>query len=471
MGLMSAVGLLGCVSYEPKPLLPEVSRTAFESRRLEAPEVRRFITTHLGRELGTWPPPLWDVELLTLAAYHFHPSLEVARAQWATAQAAELTAGARPNPIVGANATYNFDAISGVTPWLGLLSATVPIETAGKRGWRLAQARHRSEVARWNLHTAAWLLRTNVRDALTQFRHQSTLTGQLELLQTLRLQQVRLLEDRLRAGAIGQSELAPARLLMEKTRLEWDLAKERQAGSKSRLAEVLGVPLRAVESLPMQLGLYSPELADTQLTILRQQALQGRADLRAALAEYEASQMALRLEVARQYPDVNLGNAFDWDQGQSRWRLFSLSAELPVLNRNEGPIAQARARREEAAARFTALQAKVMTDIDAATVLFRSSRHRSFDTAKLYAALKSQEEAATARVKAGEGDRLDLLAAHVERVGVEALHAEVTYRAELAINQLEDALQQPLDRRAGASAPPPPADVLDPAAATNPLKP
>jgi outer membrane protein TolC len=112
-----------------------------------------------------------------------------------------------------------------------------------------------------------------------------------------------------------------------------------------------------------------------------------------------------------------------------------------------------------------------MTDIDAATVLFRSSRHRSFDTAKLYAALKSQEEAATDRVKAGEGDRLDLLAAQVERVGVEALKAEVTYRAELAINQLEDALQQPLDRRAGASAPPPPADVLDPAAATNPLKP
>ena len=58
-------------------------------------------------------------------------------------------------------------------------------------------------------------------------------------------------------------------------------------------------------------------------------------------------------------------------------------------------------------------------------------------------------------MKAGAAEQTDLLNARLERLTIEALNTEVTYRAELAINQLEDALQQPLDRRAGASAPPP----------------
>ncbi len=456
---LAALALLtGCATYEPKPLTPETSASALESRRLDAPELRQFLEQQLGHELKSWPPKHpnpWTLELFTLTAYYFHPSLTLARAQWVSAQAAEVTAGGRPNPTLGMSPTYNFSAASGVTPWIPGATIDFPIETMGKRGLRLAHARQQSEAARWNLHVAAWKVRAGVRDALTNYRYLGARSGELEHRAGAQQELVKLLEERRQAGALSLSEVSPARLALEKTRLEWDLAKESYATAKARLAEAIGVPARQLEFLPLAMSLYSPQLSEAELQRMRATALQGRADLRAALAEYEAAEAALRLEVARQYPDVRLGTGYQWDQGDSKWTFLNFSTELPVLNRNQGPMAEARAKREETAARFTALQAKAMADIDAATVTFRSARARTFTTSAMFGNLREQEQAVAAQVKAGAAEQLDLVNLRLERLNVQALATEVTYRAELAINQIEDALQQPLDRRPGVSAPPP----------------
>ena len=170
---VSSLALIGCATYEPKPLEPEQSAAAFDSRRLDSPELRRFIERQLGHELKAWPPdsqpPGWTLPTLTLAAYYFHPALEVARANWAEARASLITAGGRPNPTLGLTPGYNLSAASGITPWIPGATLDLPIETAGKRGHRITHARQLAEVARWNLVTAAWLVRAGVRDALLNF--------------------------------------------------------------------------------------------------------------------------------------------------------------------------------------------------------------------------------------------------------------------------------------------------------------
>ena len=93
--------------------------------------------------------------------------------------------------------------------------------------------------------------------------------------------------------------------------------------------------------------------------------MQNRPDILASLSEYAAAQSAVQLEIAKQYPDVHLGPGYEYDQGQNKWAL-GLSVELPVRNRNQGPIAEAQAKREEAAARFIDLQARVIAEIDRA---------------------------------------------------------------------------------------------------------
>lgn len=461
--------LTGCATYEPKPLLPEKSAAAFDARRLDAPELRHFLEQQLGRELKVWPlkhPEAWSLEKLTLAAYFHHPELPVASARWQTAQAAELTAGARPNPALNASPTFNLDAASAVSPWKPVANLELPIETAGKRGLRLARAKHQTEAARHEFFVAAWRVRSGVGAALEELFYSGLLSGNAEQRVTMLKQQLDLTVQRQQTGEAPPSEVTIAQLAHEKAKLEHDLARERNATAKARLAEVVGVPAREFTELPMAYGPWSPQLSGAELAKLREVALLGRPDLRAALANYEAAQLALQLEVAKQYPDVRLGTGYEWDQGANKWQLFSLAVELPVFNRNQGPIAEARARREEAAAKINALQAKTAADIDTAIGSFQSARARIFAEKAMFEAVSKNEAAARALLKDGEGTRLDVLRAQLERLDAQRLSAEVSHRHWLAVNALEDALQQPLARRAGVTAPEPPETLL-PATATS----
>src|SRR5690242_15637812 len=88
---LALFALAGCVGFRAAPLSPEQSADAFSARSFADPGLLRF--------LGG-PPPVWDLDALTLAAFYFHPELDVARAQWRSAKAAQETAAERPNPSV-----------------------------------------------------------------------------------------------------------------------------------------------------------------------------------------------------------------------------------------------------------------------------------------------------------------------------------------------------------------------------------
>jgi len=121
------------------------------------------------------------------------------------------------------------------------------------------------------------------------------------------------------------------------------------------VTQAIGVPAAALSTVNISLEWVLPKETDLTSSQLRRQALCGRPDVLTLLAEYAASQSALQLEIARQYPDVHLGTGYQWDQEENKWSL-GLTVELPLLNRNEGPIAEAKAARLQAAARLEALQ-------------------------------------------------------------------------------------------------------------------
>ena len=158
-----ALGLVaGCARFHPQPLSPAETATKLEGRSLANPELKTFLEKHLNRELTTWPAAKWDFEMLTLAAFYYQPSLDLARAVWAEAQAGIVTAGARPNPTLGFTPQYVFNP--GPDPaWVVPLTVDVPIETAGKRSSRIEQAKHLSESARLNISATAWQVRSQLR--------------------------------------------------------------------------------------------------------------------------------------------------------------------------------------------------------------------------------------------------------------------------------------------------------------------
>jgi len=136
----------GCAHFENKPLSPAQSADILEELSLDDPQLRAFISTNLHRGFAEWPTKEWDFEELTLVAVYFRPELDVVRTQWAVAKAGIITAGGQPNPTVAITPEYAVNPGGGVSPWIATLGIDWPIETAGKRGRRIARAKEISEA-------------------------------------------------------------------------------------------------------------------------------------------------------------------------------------------------------------------------------------------------------------------------------------------------------------------------------------
>src|SRR5438552_6945995 len=254
--ILLAVCLTGCVRFESQPISPANNAAQLEARRLDDAGLRKFLERNLARDLEIWPPKAWDFNTLTLAAFYFNPSLDVARAQWSATQAGVRTAGGRPNPTLNLTPGYDFSAASGVSPWIRFFSVDVPVETAGKRGRRIAKAEHLSESSRLNIATVAWQVRRNVRGSLLDSTVADRRAALLENQMRVQEQMVKLLEQRLAVGAISQPDLTAARIALNKTRLDWGDAHSKRTEARARLAEAPRVGASALADAEL-----SPEVA------------------------------------------------------------------------------------------------------------------------------------------------------------------------------------------------------------------
>jgi cobalt-zinc-cadmium efflux system outer membrane protein len=253
-----------------------------------------------------------------------------------------------------------------------------------------------------------------------------------------------LLEQRLAAGAIGSPEVAPARLTLVKLRAEIAGAQRLVVEARAKISEAISVPARLLEGTEFTFDLSQTADAVLLSTEARRQALLGRADVLALLAEYAASESALQLEIAKQYPDLHFNPGYQYDQGENKWSL-GFSVELPVLYRNQGGIAEANAKRDETAARFVALQAKVIAEIDRA-LLNRSAAIEQLKQLEEIAALQRQlVTQLEASFQAGAADQFDLATARVEFASTELARLDALAKKQQALGLLEDALQRPCD--------------------------
>lgn len=441
-GLAGAL-LAGCATYKPEPLPLEKLVQQFETRSLESPGLKHFLEQNLHRDFFNQPHDSWNFPELSLAAFYFHPALDVARAQLNITQAGAVTAAARPNPTLGVTPEYNFNAASGISPWIYGLNFDWPLETAGKRGYRIAKSHHLSDAARWNIHSAAWQVRTDLRNALVDY---ATAEKRIALLQNQKNIQAKIiasLEAQQKAGAISQFEITTARIAGARAQFEFADSQNRLAESRTRVAAAIGIPVEAIKNLKLVFDFNAAEFPSTAPE-LRRAALQNRGDVLSLLSEYAASESALQLEIARQYPDVHLGTGYQFDQGENKWSL-GLTAELPVLNRNQGGIADAKARRAETAARFLALQAKVIAEMDRASVNYSGAQAQLEVAESLTAAQEKQRSALESQVKAGEIARPELLNSDLERAAIELQKFDASLKIQQALGDLENALQRPLD--------------------------
>jgi outer membrane protein TolC len=436
------VVLSGCTYYAVRPLRPETTAAQLDARSLSDPELRSFMETNLHRAFIQWPPAQWDFDTLTLVAFYYHPNMAVARAQWNVAQAGIKTAGGRPNPTLTVTPGYDTTHNAGLSPWFPAVNFDLPIETAGKRGHRIAVAQQLSESARLNIATVAWQVRSRLRRSLLDLYAAREAEGLLQRQQAAQAEIVRLLEAQLAAGEVSPFEATQARIAQVNTLLALRDAERQRDEAHAQIASALGLPASAVDADLSFTGLIQPP-TELPSADLRRQALLHRADILGALAEYAAAESTLRLEIAKQYPDIHINPGYQFDQGDSKWSV-GISIELPVLNQNQGPIAEAKAKREEVAARFIALQAGVLGDLDRTVAGYRAALGKAMTADALLANLKKQEQTIQARFEAGDISRLEMSAVQLELSQSALTRLDALVKTQQAFGELEDVLQSPV---------------------------
>lgn len=429
--------LTSCASVPSRPIVPDISAAALDARSLDDPRLQTFLAASAAPTTTAAAVP-WDLHRLTLAAVFFHPDIEVADARLAVAQAAIQTAAQRPNPSF--NLTPQFNATSAnPTAWTVGTAINLLLELFGKREARTGEAKALAEAARFDIDSASWQVRGRVRAAmliLWSAERRATLAAERRDLQ---VDLTGFVERRLALGEVSSLDASRERASRDAAVLAVSDAVRDVADARVSLATAVGVPVRALDGIRLDYAVITDASPPTDFVTMRRTALTTRSDIQASLARYAASEAALKLQLANRFPNLSIGPGYQYDQGDNKFAL-SLQADLPIFNANGGPIAEAEARRREAAANFTALQAQVIGDIDRAIVAYRTAS-ASLGAASALAAQQADRKARNARVfRAGAIDHVGLLTGEIEyAAGQDALlQALVMQRS--ALGQLEDAL-------------------------------
>lgn len=384
----------------------------------------------------------WDLRRLTLAAVYFHPDLEVADARLAVAEAAIRTAAQRPNPSF--NLTPQFNATNAnPTAWTIGTAVNLLLELFGKREARTGEAKALAEAARFDVDSASWQVRGRVRAAMLALWGVEQRAELVAQRRDLQIELTGFVEHRFAVGEASALDVGRERASRDAAVLAVSDAARDVADARVSLATAIGVPVRALDGISLDYSAITDAPPPTDIAALRRTALTTRSDIQASLARYTASEAALKLQVANRFPNLAIGPGYQYDQGENKFAL-SVQADLPIFNANGGPIAEAEARRREAAANFTALQTQIIGDIDRATAAYRTASS-SVDAANALAAQQADRKVRNARVfRAGAIDRVTLLTGEIEYAAGQDARLQAFAAQRAALGQLEDALRVPI---------------------------
>ncbi len=425
--------IAGCVQFHAKPLSAEMGAVSLAGRSLNDPGLHETLRAQKKNTGG-----VWAFDQLLVAAFYFNPELSESRSKLAVTSAGTITAGERPNPTLSFTPEYITHTV--LFPWTLGGSVDVPIETAGKRRFRVGQAANLTEAARLDVATTAWRVRSRVRKNLLDVYSGRETGRQLHLQQDIQTEGVHIIDAQLKAGAVSAFQVAQAHTALNQVQLVIGNAERQAAEAQVNLAEAIGIPREELARVQLAFPKLENLPPAPDAAAARRHALLHRADILGVLAEYAASQSALQLAIAKQYPDIHLGPGYQLDQNINRWML-GLSLDLPILNQHRGQIAEAAARREQAAAHFLNVQATALAAVDRALAGYRSARSTLAAADAQVGELRKQTEAARAMLEAGETSQADFAAVRLQSSAAELARLDALIKAQQVLGDLQDALQ------------------------------
>lgn len=407
IGLVALSVLPACVGYTPQPLEPR------EELLLLA---LRAGTNDVGDDQprpwnASWFPLEAEVRIddgLTLGeanalALFYSPAVRAARADAGVAGAQVLQAGVLSNPQLFLGPRMSVRDSQVIFP----AGITWDLPLWGERDAQRDLADARLTEKSVDVVDVELTILRHVRAAFLRLGRLQREDVVLEALSTASRQTVDWVEGLRRAGEVDSVALYLARTERDEASAQLETARAEAIRVRRELFALLGLLPDAPVALVVDESAASlPALPDPD-----DAALLRTPTLRAAESVYAATEAALRLEIARQYPGIQFGPQFEDDRGDPTIG-FGLGVTLPLFDRNKGGIAAAQASRQRAREHYvsTLLQAahaeaRARDDLGATVRLLQIHRQ---------GAMQDADEAARSlelRLRAGRADVVEVLAA------------------------------------------------------------
>lgn len=418
-----AATLAGCVHYAPAPPHPERFPAELDARRL-AP-----------RSAGE----AWSGADLLAAALERNPQVAEARAKYATTLAAARTAKLTPPLTLTLTAEY-----ANQSPRWGYSGAAdIPLDAGVRRAARMSSADLQALQAWYDVGEAVWAVRTalaKARAELSSADMEVALAGQAADLRRERLQR---LEQRVARGEDDRALALTAQAELAVAERRVADAEGRRAQARAALAKALGVGPEGARGVTLASVDDAPAVEG--LAAWRQDAALRRGDVLRAIVDYDLAETALRLEVAKQYPEVRISPGYTYDHGVTKLPL-GVSLALPTYDLNRRAIDQAENARAASGRSLELVQANALAAVDAAAAALEATRaaQARLATRELPAARRAADNIARS-LAAGAADRVDDLGARAAVVDAQLNLLDAERAARTAAADLEEALRRPFD--------------------------
>ena len=430
--------------YQTKPLNPAQTSAQLSNKDATSADFNAYLIKQ-GYKEADLPFAEWDLNDLTLCALYYHSKLDVAKAQLALANTAVNSAGTQQSPTLGGRLAHSNQANNDKSPWTIGLDVEIPVETTNKRQIKVEEAQHLLAAARLYVAEVAWQLRSQIANDLLRYYENSVLQKQLTNALNQQNNLIKLLTKRMQLGAASNTELNAAKLLQQKAQFSLNAEQKKSAEILAVLAADVGLTNEKFALLHLKpLDIEAALSTVPDMEHLQQKALLNRVDIRRSLSKYAAAESKIKLEIAKQTPDISLNPGFAFEFGDSIWSL-GFSSLFSLLNKNQTLVAEATKLREIEGAQFEALQAEVIAAVSQAQAGYQASLQNVLQAKQQLANQRQYSQKLQNQFDAGLIDRLALTQNNMNTQALEQQLVTAQFQQLNAMLALENSVQMPLN--------------------------
>lgn len=355
----------------------------------------------------------WGIDELLITQKYFNPQLKTADLELKYIESNEKIASLRPLTSIGA--IYERGDVGDPSDNFFKLDFTFTYETANKRLIKYELAFNKTQLALLDKELIHWNLRASLISCLTKYIKNQDLIQILK--NKIRLQQsiVHMVKKRLNYGLVSKVDHMREKIKLNTIQKELIKHQNLQLNNTKNLATLVGLSLEKFNLLAIDVKKTRDKIFSSLTTFyektdqgkMHSTAMLNRIDLRQKLAHYAISEANLKLEIAKQYPDMTFTPAYIYDFGYNVWGL-GIQTLLKTPERNKAYINRALLFRELEASKVTNFELEINNQVEELSLSIQKNKEHELATKKTLLSKELLVKQIQDRFHQGQIDRMEL---------------------------------------------------------------